>query len=918
MSAHHDGAEGRPAPWIVRLERGSACSVSAVGGKAVGVFAVIDHGLLTANGACVTTAAYRHHVAACGLQAAIDRLIRPTAAPTDRESISERLRELRHAFCELPLAPRLLSDLAGALPRFSAERWAVRSSATCEDLEDTTFAGLHDTYLNVVGWEALATAVRSCWASLWSERAFHYRHEMGFDHAECAMAVLVQELVPAECSGVAFTQDPTNTNSEHIVIEASWGLGEGLVSGRVNPDRFVLARGDLALRSTSLGEKHLQVSISPTGGTVATVVPSELARLPSASAATLTEVATAALDLERVLGGAVDVEWAFADGRVYVLQVRRVSGLSSSNAAGVAPGPKWVWSNLNAGEVLPDVVTPLTWSLVERVGVIIGSLLRRVGIDVGESPLVGLVGGRAYFCLSTLAAVLRRAPFGRNVDLRRALGGFAAPGELGDPLAIPRAELPAVRAGWLRVLCSAPRALVWFVRHSPARGAVYLERLRRARLEREVDASRASSNTDRLATVTQIVAGLLGSDALLAYPAVGASYFDVLDQLAQRWLGDAPGRSANALLVGQGSVSSAEAGHELWQLAAEAYRTPEVAAVIGEATSFDLAVERLGQWETGRRFLARWGAFDAEHGHHARGELELRNPRWSERHDDVLATLRSYLAVIPERDPVAEWRTRGERAREHESECLRQLRGRWRRAVFRFVLRRARAGLAVRENVKSEAVRHLALVRRLLLAIGQSCCASGAFSDPDDIFFLTLAELPTLVRDPQDAALRKAIRRRRREYHRNESLRPPPVVIGDWLRDPQPPGPLASTPIDASSSAGSGETLRGVAVSPGVATGRARVIEHASTTERLEPGEILVAPFTDPGWTPYFIPAAGIVMDLGGLLSHGSIVAREYGIPAVVNVGVGTRRIRTGDWVRVDGERGEVQILESAPGPGPP
>jgi phosphohistidine swiveling domain-containing protein len=305
-------------------------------------------------------------------------------------------------------------------------------------------------------------------------------------------------------------------------------------------------------------------------------------------------------------------------------------------------------------------------------------------------------------------------------------------------------------------------------------------------------------------------------------------------------------------------------------------------------------------------FLEAWDAFMVEHGHHCRGELEFYNARWAEQPDYVLGIVRGYLESDAGKDPVAAHAAHSALADEAADECRKALRNPLKRYLFERALRWGRASVRSRENVKSEAVRWLASIRRALLVLGERLAEGGSLREPDDIFFLTYEEIGALVNGSAGAPAERPsephalIDTRRAEYDRLSKLSPPPMVIGEWDE--------SAAAWDVSSET---TTLRGISVSAGVVRGPARVFLSADTDETVLPGEILVAPFTDPGWTPYFVPAAGIVMDMGGMLSHGSIIAREYGIPAVVNVGPATRIITTGQLIEVDGDTGEVRILEA-------
>jgi pyruvate,water dikinase len=287
-----------------------------------------------------------------------------------------------------------------------------------------------------------------------------------------------------------------------------------------------------------------------------------------------------------------------------------------------------------------------------------------------------------------------------------------------------------------------------------------------------------------------------------------------------------------------------------------------------------------------------------EHGHRSRGELEVANARWSERPDYVLEVVRDYVRAGDEKDALAEHARRGRKAERLARESKRRLVNPFKRAVFSWSLGQARLGAVARELMKSEGVRRMAAIRLFLLELGRRMVDKGLLAEVEDVFFLQWDEWESVLAmlAPFDTDI--VVGKRRDRYERDRELTPPPVVIGEW--DPEAT-PSLRLGADAT-------RLAGIGVSPGVARGRARVISSVEAHEKVLPGEILVAPFTDPGWTPYFLPAAGIVMDMGGLLSHGSIIAREYGIPAVVNVGPATSIIKTGDEIEVDGDIGEVRL----------
>ena len=602
-----------------------------------------------------------------------------------------------------------------------------------------------------------------------------------------------------------------------------------------------------------------------------------------------------ALQAEKAFGTPQDVEWALSTGKISVLQSRPITTLAPKEPSFE---DRQVWSNLNSGEVLPDVVSPMTWSRIDpMVHEVFGSIIRQVGMEFGEYRLAGLVAGRAYFNLNTFVAMIRRIPGLKNVDRGEVLGG--AQGRVLSEFKFADADLPHLNFSFLRMVVKLPGFLLWTLSHSPYRG------LHRPAVMRR-----------RIAVLERLDPGILSEDEIIAnlrlllddpeffteaiaYGGGGMMFLPPFGNLCRSWLQDHDASIVNRLLGGLGGMDSAEAGLDLWRLADLARQHSAVAEVVSAEGDYSSTRKHLQSVAGGAEFLARWDAFMARHGHHCRGEIELMNPRWRETPDVILGMVRGYLRRFDQADPVALHRCHAARRLKLAEECRKRLWDPFRRRLFDFLLGNAQRACIVRENVKSEAVRGMTLARLLLLELGRRLCARRVLDIPDDIFFLRFEELEPIRKGQPGCDVAQNVASRRAEYEGNKALSPPPVVIGRY--DPSRVAPAVTER--------NSKVLKGLAVGAGVATGPARVILRADTEEQVLPGEILVAPFTDPGWTPYFLQAAAIVMDMGGLLSHGSIIAREYGIPAVVNVGPATRIITTGQMLQVDGHRGEVRIL---------
>ncbi|HXR04743.1 MAG TPA: PEP/pyruvate-binding domain-containing protein [Verrucomicrobiae bacterium] len=865
-------ATDQAAVLVLRLKEAGDKQLSLVGGKAFNLGKLIAAGLPVPPGFCVTTTAFDHFLASCPRRTELSNLLAQCSGD-EIGRIAELSRKIRSCLAEDQLPEAVKDAVLSAWREPGGERsFAVRSSATVEDAAGISFAGQFETILNVRGADALLEAIKTCWLSLFSERALVYVARQRVPAKKVRMAVVVQEMVEAERAGVVFTADPLTGATDRLVVECVSGLGEGLVQGTVQPERMVVEKR--TGRVLALPENKLL------------------------SCATLKNLCDLARQTERLFGSPQDIEWAQRDGALFLLQSRPITTK--------APVKTWedrqVWSNFNTGEVMPDVMTPITWSLWQSLlgGVVLRSASRLLGADARHAPLVGLVAGRLYFNANTPMAALKPFSFllKNATDVGLALGGGQVEAYR-QVLAIPPEDLPDLGFRWPKYILSWPRILFDLITHLPRQGEAWIARFKTETDERvRVDVEAISTPELVRLCVRLIREPFKGVDLL--YLATPTAVLPVLHKACRDWLGEPEPALGYRLFSALGGMPTAEAGLALWRLAVLARADRDTEAAVSSESNWPQVRDTLQRTESGRRFLAAWHIFMAEHGHHCRGELELFNARWSETPDYVLGVVRGYLRSIGQSDPLENQRQlAGERERLTE-QCRRRLENPIKRWIFSWSLRRAQKLAVFREELKNQFVRRFAFMRRVLLALGQRLPEHGSLSCRDDIFFLEISEIEPVATGSASFDWRERIALRRREYEKNLKLTPPPFVVGKF--DPNAPNwPVANA--DA-------KLLTGIPVSPGIVTGPARVILRADNHEQVLVGEILVAPFTDPAWSPYFIAAAGLVVEQGGMLSHGSIVAREYGLPAVTNVAGATRVIRTGDLVRVDGNRGCVSVLK--------
>ncbi|MBN1444085.1 MAG: hypothetical protein JXA90_15350, partial [Planctomycetes bacterium] len=545
-------------------------SCGEFGPKAERLARLLALGFPVPRGFCIESSELQRHIETHGLFP----LIRQACARGADGGDAWRgpLGELRRRIIEEPLDDGLRRRIAAGLEKLGARSVAVRSSGLAEDSRVHSFAGLHDTVLAVRTDDECEEAVRACWASLFSERAFEYRRSCGIDGNRVAMAVLVEEQVTAEISGVAFGVDPAGRRLNQLVIELVRGSGSSLVSGRASPFRAKLSRSDLSILSTEGRdpgiEEVLAMRFPPAAGSR-----SEDPSSPLDRDELLRRVARLTLEAEAALGAPQDVEWAWDGERIHVLQSRPITPVGGARpwAAGQ------VWTNANAGEVIPDVVTPMTWSMVEPALVaLFAGIFRLVGIDVRQITLVGRVAGRVYFNLNTAVGILRSVPFVKERDLGEMLGGMQVDPAGGSRVSIPDEDLPSIRISLLRLLLAVPRFIVWCLLHRPRRGEAFLKVLRRETDRMRERSRREISPLERCILLRDCFDIFSGDRDSLAYPMVGMIGFQSLDRVCRRWLASEGAMIAHRLVAGQRGVESAEAGLALWDLARAARLSPDV------------------------------------------------------------------------------------------------------------------------------------------------------------------------------------------------------------------------------------------------------------------------------------------------------------------------------------------------------
>jgi len=880
---------------VVSLDAAQHIDEALVGPKAMSLIRLRRIGLAVPRGFCVAATVFQEHLKRNNLvdftKATVAEL-----AKADLHAKEAILVNLRAAIIKPALVEDAQREVETHYRALAARHVAVRSSGTAEDLPGHSFAGQYDTYLGVADSAGCIEAIKKCWASLWTLRAYEYREKNGFDHLKIGMAVIIQTLIAADVSGVIFTADPLTGGRGRIIIEACFGLGEALVSGKVTPDRFIVGNSSYKIFSRIISEKKIERTLAETGLIEEHAIPRERSSVCCLDNGQIKKLAKLAKKIETQFGCPQDIEWSIHKGKIFFLQSRPITALP--------PEKSWeerqIWCCNPAKEVMPDVVTPMTLSVIDTLlADFIDPIFRVLCMDRGEHPIYGLVAGRIYFNANIWGAVFRDLPGTGGLDFMKLAGGHKGLQKVIDRLRNADDEdLPDMRFKRYKFFLKIPLIILGALCNTPHKGRRILAK---AAVETEewLRPNPAGMTTEEIAAWCQEIMTKLSERlglVLYLFSALGALPF--LEIVCRRWLPDGDTK-AGKLLSGIGGMVDATAGLDIWRLAAAANSDNHVRDCILSKDDWNTIEGKLSQTESGREFLAHWSRFMLRHGHHCRGELELYNKRWSETPDYILKFVRSHITQMDKIDPVQSFATTARQRQELEQQCSRQLKNPIKRTIFNHLLARAQHGSVFRENIKSEVIKLLTAMRKLVIELGKRLADTGVFEKADDVFFLRREEIAPVVNGKEQFDIRQAVASRRAEYDKNSSVIPPDVVFGKF----DPDNYIPDTEDEQT------KVLSGLGVSPGRATGKARVILRADSDQQLLAGEILVAPFTDPGWTPYFVPAAAIVMDEGGVISHGSIVAREYGIPAVVNVGNGTRIIKTGQTIQVDGDLGVVTLL---------
>lgn len=867
-------------------------SLASVGGKGANLGELCHvPGIAVPEGFCVTTNAYRDFVNTSKEFAALLKSLEliDTESMEELKAAGERIRT---HLGNLDIPAPIRQEIIQAWRKTGTHHaYAVRSSATAEDLPGASFAGQHDTFLNIKGERNILDCVRKCWASLFTDRAIIYRQKNGIEHDKVLLAVVVQWMVFPEVSGIMFTADPVTGNRKIVSINASFGLGEALVSGIVFADLYQV-RADKLIKK-QIAKKEIAIYARPEGGTAKVEIEGEKQTAPALSDEQAIRLARMGRSIEEHFGSPQDIEWCLADNEIFIVQSRPVTTLYP--VPKVTDDKLHLFLSIGHPQMMTDAMKPLGISVL-RTLVPFGK-----SAPQAESDLLQEAGSRLYLDLTPVLEyreARKRLP-GMLLNLDESMGQVVQ--EFIRREDFRAAVQPGKRIKFALAKKAFPTAFAML------RNILYrdnyqaideINRFIAEKVKENKTRLQEVSGADRIAQIQEMLSTLIPAFISRASQYMGPAIitYKLIESLSQKWLGDAaelggiskspPGNVTTEMGLALGDVADAVRNH------------PAVIEYLKHASD-ERFFDGLKAVPGGGDVLPVFLDFFERYGMRGTGEIDVTRPRWREAPTQLVPAILSHIkGVRPgqhRRDYLA-GRQEAELAAERLLERLRQTpRGSFKARCMQRLIKVYRSLIGLREHPKYFIVQNLDMFKQAILQEADKLVAAGVLEHPEEVFWFSLQEIKEMIETQR--VDRGVITRRKEKFQHDQKLTPPRAITSEGeiiTAKPGirvPPGALAGNPVSA-----------------GTVEGRARVILKLEEA-KMDKGDILVAPYTDPAWTPLFPLAAGLVTEVGGLMTHGAVVAREYGIPAVVGVDNATKLIKDGQRIRVNGTEGYVELL---------
>lgn len=866
--------------YILSLQKVDKTKLAVVGGKGanLGEITRID-GIQVPQGFCITTAAYKDII---GKNSAVLTLLDQLSLlkTENRKEIAELCAQLRKTIAAIPIPKQISEEIARHLDEKTA--YAVRSSATAEDLPGASFAGQQDTYLNITGKEAILEHISQCWASLFTERAVVYRLQNGFDHHKVQLSVIVQQMVFPQAAGILFTADPVTGNRKVLSIDAGFGLGEALVSGLVNADHYKVRAGKVIDKKVSV--KKLAIYAAENGGTATQEIKPEQQAEQVLTEAQIVKLEQLGRKIEAHFGYPQDIEWCWAEDTFYIVQSRPITTLYPIPETN--DPENHVYISVGHQQMMTDPMKPLGLSLWQlRAARPMFKAAGRLFVDVtdnlvtpaGREGLLEAMGQHDPLIKDALQTIIERGDFIKLL-----------PNDEKKPVLV-KSTKGMSSADILAQVGSDPAIVTRLVKDNEASVAT---------LKRDIQTRSGTEVFDFiLEDIEQSKKMIFDAQHMgVIIAAMNASSW--LNDNMNEWLGEK--NVADTLSQSVTNNITSEMGLALLDVADVLRPYPEIISYLQQVNE-DRFLEHLAAYNGGREVQNAIYAFLVKYGMRCAGEIDITKTRWSEKPAILIPLILSNIKNFEPGAGKLKFEQGLQEALQKEQSLLDRLKplpdGAQKATETKAMIDLLRNFAGYREYPKYGIVNRFYVYKQALLKEAEQLVQANVIPSIEDAYYLTFEELREMVRTHKPD--KELIGQRKEEFRSYEKLNPPRVITSDgeiisgkYKHENLPAGAIA-----------------GLAVSSGVIEGRARVLINMEDAD-LGGDDILVTAFTDPSWTPLFVSIKGLITEVGGLMTHGAVIAREYGLPAVVGVEQATRLIKDGQRIRLNGTDGYVEILE--------
>ncbi|HFK1790455.1 TPA: phosphoenolpyruvate synthase [Bacillus pacificus] len=865
--------------FVLDFQEIEKVQLSLVGGKGLNLGELSNiQGIQVPEGFCVTTVGYEKAIEQNeDFRTLLQQLTK--LKREDRAQIGEVSKKIREVIMAVQIPTDVVEAVTHYLSRFGNEHaYAVRSSATAEDLPYASFAGQQDTYLNIIGKEAILQHVRKCWASLFTERAVMYRMQNGFEHNQVSICVVVQKMVFPEASGILFTADPVTSNRKVLSIDASFGLGEALVSGLVSADNYKVKEGKIT--ETMIATKKLAIYAVKEGGTETKQIDPAQQKVQTLSEQQILQLEQIGRQIEAYFGCPQDIEWCLVDNVFYIVQSRPITTVYPIPVEN--DGGNHVYISVGHQQMMTDAMKPLGLSFFllttnapmrKAGGRLFVDATQQLASPASRDYLINTLGKSDPLVRDALTTIIERDHF---ITL--------LPDDEKEKI-VSKSKQPVNSQSEIE---NDPAIVTNLIQNSEAS----IEELKRN--------MQTKSGTDVLDFILEDIQQLkkvLFNPQSTAVIMAGMNASAWINEKMEQWLGEK--NAADTLSQSVQNNITSEMGLALMDVADVIRPYPEVIAYLQHVENNNF-LDEIVQFKGGEEARDAIRTFLNKYGMRCSGEIDITKTRWSEKPTTIIPMVLNNIRDFEAGASKRKFEEGLQEALKKEEELLERLQqlpdGKQKVEETKRMIRNIRNFIGYREYPKYGMINRYFIYKQVLLKEAEQLVQSGVIHEVNDIYYLTFEELHEVVRTNKlDYEL---IQKQKNDYKLYEKLTPPrimtsdgEIVTGKYKRE--------NLPADA---------IVGLPVSSGVIEGRARVILNMEEAN-LEEGDILVTAFTDPGWTPLFVSIKGLVTEVGGLMTHGAVIAREYGLPAVVGVENATKLIKDGQRIRVHGTEGYIEVL---------